>query len=220
MADDRRTPLLDQFYLDYLASQDTATFIKRVSLHYTTATLSRLAACGERDSRRGSVFALGFIGGYECNAAFGRALHDADRGVRTLAENGIRSIWCRAGNDVQRRQLEKIIRLNTAGDYPQAIRLSGELIEAAPWFAEVWNQRGIAHFRAGQFEESIRDCRQTLEINAYHFGAATGLGFSHLALNQRAAALEGFRRALVLNPNLEGVRARATQLERLLERES
>jgi tetratricopeptide (TPR) repeat protein len=68
-----------------------------------------------------------------------------------------------------------------------------------------------------KFADSIRDCQQALEINPYHFGAATGMAQSHLHLGNRAAALECFRRALALNPNLEGVRAHVHYLQRTLK---
>jgi hypothetical protein len=56
-----------------------------------------------------------------------------------------------------------------------------------------------------------------LEINPYHFGAATGMAHCHLQLNNRTSALECFRRALKLNPNLEGVRAHVLYLQRTLK---
>jgi cytochrome c-type biogenesis protein CcmH/NrfG len=44
------------------------------------------------------------------------------------------------------------------------------------------------------------------------------MGQCYLQLGDRAAALEAFRRALKLNPNLEGVRATVTYLERALKK--
>jgi tetratricopeptide (TPR) repeat protein len=147
----------------------------------------------------------------------GRALHDNDRGVRMLAEGAIRQLWGRIGTTRQRKQVEAIIQLNTAGRYEDALKRASRLIEEAPWIAEAWNQRALALFRVGRFAESIHDCNQTLEINPYHFGAATGMGQSYLKLNDRPAALECFRRALRLNPNLEGVRAHVLYLQRTLK---
>ena len=66
-------------------------------------------------------------------------------------------------------------------------------------------------------EASIRDCRQSLEINPYHFPAATGMGKCYLQLGDRVAALEAFRRALRLNPGLEDVRAHVVYLQRALK---
>lgn len=212
-------PVLDSLYREFLAHEDTASFIRKVALRYTPATLERLASCGSTTSRRGAVLALGFLGDYESNAVLGRGLVDRDRGVRLLAENGIRAVWCRAGSEVQRQQLEVIIRLNQAEEHHEAVRRATALIHSAPWFAEAWNQRAIAQFQLGRYAEGARDCHQALEINPYHFGAAAGLGHCQLRLGQPAVALESFRRALRLNPGLESIRSQAALLERALERE-
>ena len=181
---------------------------------YTLPTLRRLAEFGPRTTRRAAVMAVTFLGGYESNHLIGRALCDEDRGVRLIAENGIRGIWCRAGNPAQRRQIDSIVRLNNSGQYQEAIESATDLLRRAPWYAEAWSQRGIAHFSAKRHSEAIRDCHQALEFNPYHYPAAIGMGQCYLALNDSASALESFRRALNLNPNLEGVRAQVTYLER------
>jgi tetratricopeptide (TPR) repeat protein len=213
-----RLALLENMYEQYLTDQDSAAFIKKVSGRYTCGTLERLVGEGPRAVRRAAVLALGMLGGYESNSALGRALLDRDRGVRTLAENGMRALWCRAGNEQQRRQLSIVIRLNTSQQFDEAIVLATELIEEAPWFAEAWNQRAIACFCAGRYADSIRDCHQALEINPYHFGAVAGIGQCYLHLGNRESALESFRRALRLNPDLAGVRAQVRHLERVLNR--
>jgi tetratricopeptide (TPR) repeat protein len=214
----RRQPFLCRLYQQYLKDQDTSAFIQKVSQLYTVGTLERLTQHSGRSCRRGAVLALSLLAGYEANPVLGRALNDRDRGVRTLAENGIRAVWCRAGNEAQRQKLGVVIRLNSNQSFRQAIEAAEELINAAPWFAEAWNQRAIAYYHLGSYLESINDCLQTLEVNPYHFGAASGMGQCYLQLGDRAAALEAFRRALKLNPNLEGVRATVTYLERALKR--
>lgn len=213
----KRTPLLHGLYHQYLADQNTAAFGESVAERYAIGTLERLAGTGDRMARRAAVFALGILADYEANATLGRALVDKDRGVRLLAENGIRALWCRIGNRKHRKRLDAIIAMNDERRFHDAIDEATRLIEQAPWLAEGWNQRALALFSIGRFAESIRDCQQTLEINPFHFGAATGMGQSHLQLKNRTAALECFRRALKLNPNLEGVRAHVLYLQRTLK---
>jgi tetratricopeptide (TPR) repeat protein len=209
-----RQPLVDLLYRQYLESEDTAVFVKEVARRYSIPTLERLAERGARLSRRGAVLALGFLADYESNAAVGRALVDRDRTVRTLAENAIRSLWCRCGSENQRQELGVLIRLNNSQQYDEAVLKATHLIDRAPWIAEAWNQRAIAYFSNKRFADAIRDCHQTLEINPYHFGAATGMGYCYLQLKDTASALECFRRALRLNPGLENVRAQLVQLQR------
>jgi tetratricopeptide (TPR) repeat protein len=212
-----RHPVLRELYEQFLADEDAAAFVHRVGRRYNTATLERLVQYGSRLDRRAAVLALGYLGTYESNTTLGPALCDADRGVRLLAENAIRSVWVRAGTERQRREINSVIALNTAADYENAYERVNRLLDEAPWFAEAWNQRAIAGYCTERYEQSIRDCQQALELNPYHFGAAAGMGQCYLKLGVRSMALEAFRRALKLNPNLEGVRANVVYLERLMK---
>jgi tetratricopeptide (TPR) repeat protein len=212
-----RTPLLHELYHRYLVDQSTETFRVAVGRRYTIGTLERLSWAGDRMARRAAILALGVLGDYASNAAIGRALQDADRGVRILADNAIRQLWCRAGTSRQRKSLETAVEFNGARRFLEAIEETTRLIAEAPSLAEAWNQRALALFSLGRFAESIRDCVQTLEINPYHFGAATGMAQSYMQTNNRAKALESFRRALKLNPSLEGVRAHVLYLQRTLK---
>lgn len=210
----RRTPLLQSFYHQYLADQNTASFIRSVNRSYECGTLERLLEHGSRLTRRAAALALGFVGHYESNQPLGRALQDNDRGVRTLAENSLRAVWCRAGDPTQQHRLQMLIQLNTSRQYESARRIAADLIELAPWIAEAWNQRAIAHYGLQRWAEAIHDCYQCLEINPYHFGAASGMGQCYLQAGNRPMALECFRRAIDIHPDLEGVRANVAFLER------
>lgn len=217
MSKQTRTPLLYDFYHRYLVDQDLEAFAAGVAKRYRIGTLERLSAVGDRMVRRAAVLALGQLADYGSNTVLGRALRDADRGVRMLAENGIRLLWCRAGTPSEQRRLRAIIELNGVRRFAAAVEQASQLIAQAPSLAEAWNQRALALFGLGRFDESIRDCQQALALNPCHFAAATGLAQCHLHRNQREAALECFQRALALNPNLEGVRAQALYLQRTLK---
>jgi tetratricopeptide (TPR) repeat protein len=213
-----RNPLLLTLYQQYLDNQDTTGFLRDVSRHYLVGSLQRLLASHPtREVRRAAALAIGFLGDYESNHTVGRALSDDDRTVRTIAENGIRCLWARMGGEQHRRTLQAIIRYNAAQQYDEVIPRATELLDEAPWFAEAWYQRGLAHFHLGHFAEAIRDCHQALEINPYHFPGATTMGQAYLELGNQVSALESFRRALKLNPGLEGVRLQVARLERLVE---
>jgi tetratricopeptide (TPR) repeat protein len=212
-----RLPSLLDLYEDYLERQDAADFTGRASQRYTCGTLQRLSRHYRREVRRAAVLALGYLGGYDANHTLGRALLDDDRTVRNIAENGIRSLWTRDGSESDCKQLNLIVRLNGAQVYKEAIGKASDLIQRAPWFAEAWHQRAVAHFALGHMVEAIRDCHQALEINPYHFVAATCMGQAYLELNNPVSALECFRRALRLNPDLEGIRVQVARLTRTVE---
>jgi tetratricopeptide (TPR) repeat protein len=212
-----REPRLLPLYQEYLTTEESAKFVSRVAQSYTLGTLTRLASGGDRSCRRASVLALGYLGDYAVNAALGCALHDDDRGVRMLAENAIREIWRRDGTPQQQHDLERVARWNQCGRLIEAMDLANDLLDENPSFAEAWNQRAITLFQLEDYKRSADDCHQALELNPYHFGAAVGMGHCCLEINDAYGALESFRRALKLNPELEGVRAQVGYLERALE---
>lgn len=217
MSASRREPLLLTLYEEFLESEDTAEFVRRTSQSYNPGSLERLVGHAYRKVRRAAVFALGFLADYDANHVLGGALHDKDRTVRLLAENAIRNVWTRAGNDDQRRRLSTIVRLNSAKQYEEAQRRATHLTKKTPWLAEAWNQRARARFALARYPEAIRDCHQALELNPYHFVAAARMAQAYLQLGNQVSALESFRRALRLNPNLEDVRAHVERLARLIE---
>ena len=194
------------FYQDYLVNQDTSLFVRLVGGSYTQPTLLRLAACSHTDSRRAAVLALTYLGDYGANDMFGRLLHDCDQTVRLLAEIGIKNLWPRDGDDQHRRQLRTIMRLNAADQFQDAIRRTESLLDEFPEYAEAWNQRGIAHFGLKKFGETIEDAYAALNLNPFHFGAATGMGHAYLRLKDRATAIDCFQLALDINPNLKMLR--------------
>lgn len=163
------------------------------------------------------MLSLGLVGDYEVNQTVGRALQDEDRAVRLLAKMACRSVWNRAGGADRRRQLADIIRLNAAGQYSAAIEKASALLDDLAAFAEPWYQRGAAWFQLKDFSRAIRDFHQALERNPYHFVAATTVGETYLWLSDPVSALDAFRRALRLNPELESVRGQVAKLARQVE---
>ena len=211
-----RRPRIVRCYEQYLHNENLATFVTEVRQTYGVATLERLAVSGRRLARRAAVLVLGHVAEYGSNAVLGRALVDRDRGVRMLADTSIRRIWCRVGSPAQRRTLRSIIRFNQGKRYAEAICQATELLHESVWFAEAWYQRGTAYAGLSQADDALADFQQTLEINPYHFRAATRMGRAFLDERQPVSALAAFRRALRLNPDLVQVRAQVVQLQRSL----
>lgn len=220
MSDDfSRYPLIDCLYHRYLEDEDSAQFIHSVAQIYSLGTLERLAKFGQSISRRASILAIGFLGDFEVNETMGRALIDRDRGVRMLADHGIRQIWMRQGSAAEQGSVKRLHWLSTRHQMDQVIVESTMLIEANPSLAEAWNQRAIGFCAEGDLEAAIEDCKETLNCNRFHFPAAIGLAHCCLQLNDAASALESFRLALHINPDLEGVRRHIRHLEKTVREE-
>ncbi len=212
-----RYPMLDLFYQQYLTDENSASFIHAVSRNYTLGSLETLARYGNRVTRRASILAVGFLGEYAENDLMGAALIDSDRAVRLLADHGIRQIWQRQGTMAQRQAIQCLYRLIAQSRMEETIHAATLLIEANPRIGEAWNQRAIAFCAEGDFEAAIEDCRETLNCNPFHFPAAMGMAHCSLQLDDAFSALDSFRLALKINPDLDGVRGHITHLERTLE---
>jgi tetratricopeptide (TPR) repeat protein len=77
----------------------------------------------------------------------------------------------------------------------------------APGYAEGWNKRATVRFIAKDYVGSIADCREAIARNPNHFGALSGQGLCHLALEQYTDAADCFRRTLTVHPYLDSARS-------------
>jgi tetratricopeptide (TPR) repeat protein len=214
MPDPAAAPLLVAYFEQFLDDRDDEAFRRKVAARYTEGTLARIVASGRPDSRRAAVVALGLIGSYQVNPVLARSLRDRDPIVRRLAQSALWAVWFRADSPENNATLGRVARL-LDGDRPsEAIDLASDLIGRSPRFAEAYNQRAIAFFALGRYEESAADCRRVLERNPYHTGALAGLAKCYLELGRHADALSAFRRALDLQPFDDSLRETVTVLER------
>jgi len=125
--------------------------------------------------------------------------------LRKVAEQGLWMLWTRSGNAEIDRLVEQGTEAMGRGDTAEAIALFSDVIRRSPDFAEGWNKRATAYFLAGEFRHSIADCEEVFKRNPKHFGALSGNGQNWLALGRLDSALDYLRRALDVNPNLDGV---------------
>ncbi|HTO10203.1 MAG TPA: tetratricopeptide repeat protein [Candidatus Binatia bacterium] len=135
------------------------------------------------------------------------ALRGGDRPRIAAAEAALWAMWCRSGRAEHDALLAEGVRAMERGDFGAAETILTRLIDAAPDWAEAWNKRATARYLASDFSGAIRDCEAVLARKPHHFGALSGQGLCHLALEQWAPAAALFRRALAVHPSLAPVRA-------------
>jgi len=140
-------------------------------------------------------------------------LRDESAFVRGFAEQGLWLLWGRSGDAGIDALMARGTEAMQAGRHGEAISLFSEVIAKKPEFAEGWNRRATVYYLAGQLEKSIADCGEVLKRNPGHFGALSGLGQIHLALQDYDQALAVFRRALEVNPNMVGIEMQIRMLE-------
>lgn len=188
-----------------------------VQARYNEATLQRLLRWNTPEARQAAVLALGLVGTIKVNPSLAGCLHDEDATVRRFAGEALWSIWFGADTPENNAELQRVILLRVDEIGSEIILADFEaLLRKAPRFAEVYNQRGIFHFKCGNYARAAADCDRALRLNPYHFGAASGMGQCFMKQKKLRASLRGFRRALRINPGLDGVRQTIGSIERLL----
>jgi tetratricopeptide (TPR) repeat protein len=171
------------------------------------------------ETRREAAAGLGDVGTMADAPVLLRALADADEVVRALAEHSVWQVWSRSGDAETDQLLQAGIEQMGRRDGPAAAQTFSAVIQRRPDFAEGWNKRATVYFLMGDYQKSLQDCDEVMKRNPSHFGALAGYGQIYLELDQPERALQYFRRALRVNPNLRGVAEIIPQLERaLLER--
>lgn len=145
-----------------------------------------------------------------------RCLRDESPFVRGFAEQALWRLWGRSGDPAIDELMARGAGEMQTGRLAAAIRTYSEVIGRKPAFAEGWNRRATAYYLAEEFDKSIADCREVLKRNRAHFGALSGLGQIYTALERYEDALDWFRRALAVNPNMAGVEANIREIEQRL----
>jgi len=143
-------------------------------------------------------------------------LRDESSMVRAHAEQALWMLWSRSGDEAVDRLLERGIDEMHSGRHAEAIATFSEVIRRKPAFAEGWNKRATALYLAGEYQRSLADCAEVIKRNPRHFGALSGAGLVSLELEQERQALDWFRRALEVNPNMSAIQVEARRLEELL----
>lgn len=219
MARPRRLPAIYEFYQRFLRSRDSARFASDIFGTYTLPTLERLAADADAEIRRAAVLAVGHVGDFGYHEILGRALRDHDRGVRLIAEKYCRPIWASAGTVSHQQALRTAERLQTAGRFQEALRISREITAVNPQYAEAWRQAGLCFYGLDQNERAIQHLRRTLKLNPFQFEAAISLAQCYLNIEQPLVAYRWLRRAIRINPGLEQIRLEASRLLRTSRRQ-
>ena len=171
----------------------------------------------DASARRDAASRLGEVGTMADVRALVRALRDADEDTRENAEQALWRIWARSGDESVDRLYAVGIHQMEEGELRQGIATFTRIIEQRPEFAEAWNKRATLYFMLGDLRKSLADCDEVMKRNPYHFGALAGYAQIYIRLEYYDRALDYARRALEVNPNMEGVRRNLMLLERLQE---
>jgi Flp pilus assembly protein TadD len=177
--------------------------------------LSALASI-DVEARKRAIIALAKVGEMADSDALVRMLRDDDAVVRKYAEQALWIVWSRSGDAEIDRLFAEGLEHMQGRNAEAAIAVFTRIIQARPAFAEGWNKRATIYFLTGDLERSLADCHEVLKRNPMHFGVLAGYGQIYTQRGELEKALDYFKRALAINPNMEGVRINAAMIEQTL----
>ena len=183
--------------------------------HLTRAQARAALKNADPQERRRGALGLGLAGRMEDVPMLVAALGDTDEVVREIAEEALWTVWSRSGDARVDELFKRGVSEMNAEHFNEAIATFTRIIELKPDFAEGWNKRATAYYLAGEYRRSLADCDQVMKRNPQHFGALSGYGQIYLQLDRPDKALEYFRRALAVNPNMDAVQSMVERLEEL-----
>jgi tetratricopeptide (TPR) repeat protein len=128
-------------------------------------------------------------------------------------ERDIVHLWLESGDAEVDRLMGYAIAAMNIQAYTLALNYLDTVVLTKPDYAEGWNKRATVYFLVDRLQDSIADIQRTLALEPRHFGALAGLGMIMVKVGDKERAVEAFKAALAINPNLEDVRVELYLLE-------
>lgn len=131
-------------------------------------------------------------------------------------EQTIWARWSQSGSPTADMLLTRGREAMDAGDLGLAIEHLTALVDHAPDFAEAYNARATAYYRAGLYGPALADIETTLALNPQHFGAMMGLALILEEIGKPADALSAYRAVAAIHPHRPSIKDAVGRLERTL----
>lgn len=119
-------------------------------------------------------------------------------------EAAIFQMWMQSGSPSVDLLMGRGLDAFAGKDYDRALFYFNEVVMLAPDFTEGWDKRAAVHFLKDDYSAALKDIEHVLKLEPRHFGAMGGLAIILQDLGDKKGALDVYRRALRINPWLEG----------------
>ena len=148
---------------------------------------------------------------------FAKLQNAANEKAAKDVEQRIWNLWSQSDSPTADVLLAQAIAAMDAQNSTASFAILDPLIEAYPGYAEAWNRRATLHYLLGNYEASLGDIEEVLDLEPRHFGALAGRGMIYFAQEKWGLALDAYREALAVNPNMQSVKEAIKELELRLQ---
>lgn len=137
-----------------------------------------------------------------------------DAGEAAPIMQAIENLWRATGSATVDLLMSRAVRFTKEADLDLALKILDAAVDIAPEEAEAWYLRAKVHYLQGQYEPALTDLKRALELDPKHYRALDDLGLVLEALGTKKEALQAYRKALQVNPFLDGARQAVEFLSR------
>lgn len=144
-------------------------------------------------------------------------------GVRTAPEATdleaqITTIWTKSGSDTVDVLMIRAQAAVEAQDMATAKQLLDSVVEMRPAYAQAFYRRAELLLLMDSQQEAAADLTKAIALEPRHFKALAMAGRLADVAGNKAKALDLYRKAVALNPMLEAIARRASQLSAEIEK--
>tara|TARA_R110002110_G_scaffold15846_2_gene70022 strand:- start:225 stop:854 length:630 start_codon:yes stop_codon:yes gene_type:complete len=119
-------------------------------------------------------------------------------------ETAIEQLWLQSGSPSIDILMQRGLDAFNEKNYDRAFYYFNEVVVLDPAYSEGWHKRATVYYVQDNFSRALADLEHVLRIEPRQFLAMGGLALMLEELGDKKGALEVFRRALEVNPWLDG----------------
>eukprot|EP00879_Flechtneria_rotunda_P017099 GHRR01017907.1.p1 GENE.GHRR01017907.1~~GHRR01017907.1.p1 ORF type:complete len:192 (+),score=67.67 GHRR01017907.1:285-860(+) len=170
---------------------------------------------GNLEDKLAAIKALAEVGDESCLTELSACLKDP--AANRFATAAMWAIFHRHPNPDITALMQQGMALMDAGTtntakQRAALEVFEQVCKLEPSYAEGHNKRATVLYLMNNYNDSIEVCKLALQLNPYHFGAASGMGLCHLGNGDLKEALAAFELALSIHPGMEPTQTYVTAL--------
>jgi tetratricopeptide (TPR) repeat protein len=137
-----------------------------------------------------------------------------DQEAANQIAEAIERVWMSAAGDTVLVLLDRAVK-SAASERPDlALSMLDTVTRIAPDFPEGFNRRAYVYYSLNEYERALGDLRRVLAMEPNHYKALEGLGQILRDTDQKKAALEVYRRLVLIHPFAQGAKSTLEELER------
>jgi tetratricopeptide (TPR) repeat protein len=148
---------------------------------------------------------------------FARLQQSTSETIARDVEQKIWTLWSQSDSPTADVLLGQAVAAMDAQDSASSFAILDRVIASYPSYAEAWNKRATLNFMVGKYKASLSDIEKVLDLEPRHFGALAGRGMIYNAQEEWSLALDAYRDALAVNPNMPSVKSAIKELEKRLQ---